>query len=60
MTLINDMVSGALRIKTIVEGLKKFTRKGEEKHTDSVSVNQVINNSIRLVYNQVKRRTNQC
>jgi PAS domain S-box-containing protein len=56
--LMEDMVNGALRIKTIVEDLKKFARKNEEKSTDDVSVNQLVESSIRLVQNQVKRKAN--
>jgi len=54
--LMDDMVNGALRIKLIVEDLKKFARKQEEKLVDSVSLNQVVESSIRLVHNQVKRK----
>ena len=54
--LMEDMVNGALRIKTIVEDLKKFARKNDEKLADSVSINNIVESAIRLVQNQVKRK----
>lgn len=54
--LMDDMVNGASRIKTIVEDLKKFARRNDEKHSDSVSINNIVQSAIRLVQNQVKRR----
>ena len=54
--LMDDMVNGALRIKLIVEDMKKFARKSDEKLVDSVSLNQVVESSIRLAHNQVKRK----
>lgn len=54
--LIEDMERGAERIKTIVQDLKKFASKGENRFDDSISVNQVVQRSLRLVRNQIKRK----
>jgi polar amino acid transport system substrate-binding protein len=50
------MLSGAERIKTIVQDLKKFARKGEDRFDTDVSINQLVSRSIRMVQNQVKRK----
>lgn len=54
--LMDDMVSGAERIKTIVQDLKKFARKGDNNLNDQVSINNIVERSVRLVHNQVKRK----
>ncbi|MCD4782431.1 MAG: PAS domain-containing protein [Candidatus Eremiobacteraeota bacterium] len=54
--LVDDMVSGAVRIKTIVQDLRKFARKGDDRFDNEVSINQLVERSIRLVRNQVKRK----
>jgi len=54
--LVDDMLSGAERIKTIVQDLKKFARKGEDRFDTDVSINQLVSRSIRMVQNQVKRK----
>ncbi len=54
--LMEDMVSGAERIKTIVQDLKKFARKGDNNLNDLVSINNIVERSVRLVHNQVKRK----
>jgi len=56
--LVDDMVSGAERIKTIVKDLKKFARKSEDRFDNEVSINQIVERSIRLVRNQVKKKAN--
>jgi polar amino acid transport system substrate-binding protein len=49
------MVEGANRIKKIVDGLRNFARKDEESLDDNVDINQVVNNSYRLVENQLRK-----
>ncbi|HES59847.1 MAG TPA: GHKL domain-containing protein [Caldithrix sp.] len=56
--LIEDMLNGANRIKKIVDDLRHFARKDEGLLTDIVDINDVINNSLRLVENQIKRYSN--
>lgn len=56
--LVDDMVSGAGRIKTIVQDLRKFARKGDDRFDNEVSINRLVERSIRLVRNQVKRKAN--
>ena len=53
--LLDDMVEGANRIKKIVDGLRNFARKDEESLDDNVDINQVVNNSYRLVENQLRK-----
>lgn len=54
--LIDDMASGAERIKTIIQDLKKFARKSEDRFDNNISVNHLVERSIRLVRSQVKRK----
>jgi polar amino acid transport system substrate-binding protein len=53
--LLDDMVEGANRIKKIVDGLRNFARKDEESLDENVNINQVVNNSFRLVKNQLRK-----
>lgn len=55
MTLVNDMANGSERIKRIVESLKGFARKDEGLLVDKVDINNVIEESSRLVHNQVHK-----
>ena len=52
------MISGAERIKTIVQDLKKFARKTESSFDSNVSINDVAEQSVRLVRKQVERKAN--
>jgi len=53
--LLDDMVEGANRIKKIVDGLRNFAKKDEESLDEKVDINQVVNNSYRLVENQIRK-----
>lgn len=53
--LVRDMLNGANRIKKIVDGLRKFARKDEGLLTDEVDINSVVESSLRLVGNQIRR-----
>ena len=55
MTLINDMSHGSYRIKGIVDGLRKFARRDEGELIDTVDINTIIDESTRLVHNQVHK-----
>ena len=55
MTLVEDMSNGSERIKRIVEDLKRFARKDEGQLDDTVDINTIINESARLVHNQVHK-----
>ncbi len=55
MVLLDDMAQGASRIKTIVEGLRNFARKDDGALKNDIDVNQVIESSLRLVGNQIRR-----
>jgi signal transduction histidine kinase len=55
ITLIDDMASGSERIKGIVEGLKRFARRDEGLLIDTVDLNAIIRESVRLVHNQVHK-----
>ncbi len=56
MTLVSDMAHGSERIKTIVEGLRKFARKDEGLLVDKVDINTLVEASARLVHNEVHKR----
>jgi len=53
--LLDDMENGANRMKKIVQDLRNFAKKDEGLLTEKVDINQVINNSLRLIENQIKR-----
>lgn len=53
--LIDDMHEGTTRIKKIVDDLRNFAKRDEGLLTESVNLNQVIENSIRLVEKQIRR-----
>lgn len=55
MTLVKDMAHGSERIKGIVEGLKRFARRDEGLLIDTVDVNTIIDESARLVHNQIHK-----
>ncbi len=55
MTLVEDMANGSERIKRIVEDLKRFARKDEGQLDDTVDINTIINECVRLVHNQVHK-----
>ena len=57
-TLVADMQKGADRIKNIVADLRKFARRDEGRLDEDVDINNVIESSLRLVHNQVKRIAN--
>lgn len=54
-TLVDDMSNGSERIKRIVQSLKSFARKDDGLLADSVDINNVIDESARLVHNQVHK-----
>ena len=56
LTLIDDMENGAVRMKKIVEDLRNYAKKDEGDMSDVVEINDVIEHTIRLVGNQVKRQ----
>lgn len=53
--LIEDMVTGANRIKGIVDGLKKFAKRDEGLLNEVVDLNAITEACLRLVDNQVRR-----
>jgi len=55
MVLVNDMSNGSERIKRIVESLKGFARKDEGLLVDRVDINNVIEESSRLVHSQIHK-----
>lgn len=55
MMLVSDMAHGSIRIKGIVDGLRKFARRDEGELIDDVDVNTIIDESARLVHNQVHK-----
>lgn len=56
--LIDDMVEGSDRIKKIVYGLRNYARKDEGSMNDKVDINQMIESSLRLVSNQLRKTAN--
>lgn len=56
LILLEDMAQGTNRIKTIVEGLRKFAKKDDGVLNDEVDLNEIIQSCLRLVANQIGRK----
>jgi len=56
MILLEDMAQGTNRIKTIVEGLRKFAKRDDGVLNDEVDLNEIIQSCLRLVANQIGRK----
>ena len=54
--LLEDMAQGTNRIKTIVEGLRKFAKRDDGVLNDEVDLNEIIQSCLRLVSNQIGRK----
>ncbi|MBN1335437.1 MAG: PAS domain-containing protein [Deltaproteobacteria bacterium] len=55
MTLVDDMAHGSERIKSIVEGLKRFARRDEGLLIDTVEINTLVEACTRLVHNEIHK-----
>jgi len=55
--MFDEMHDGARRIKRIVDDLKDFARKDDSALDESVDLNQVVEASVRLVENSIKKAT---
>ena len=55
LQLVEDMQGGAKRMKKIVQDLRNYAKKDEGLLTESVEINRIIENTLRLVENQVRR-----
>jgi signal transduction histidine kinase len=53
-TLIDDTYNGAVKIKKIVEELRNYAKKEDDILSDTVNINNVIENTLRLVKKQIK------
>jgi polar amino acid transport system substrate-binding protein len=53
--LVEDMLQGSNRIKGIVDGLREFARRDDGVLDETVDLNAVVDNCLRLVQNQIKR-----
>ncbi len=53
-TLLKDMTQGTIRIADIVKDLKKFARADEGRLDETVDLNEVIRESLRLVNNKIR------
>jgi PAS domain S-box-containing protein len=56
LVLLADMAQGTDRIKTIVDGLRKFAKRDDGVLIDDVNLNEVIQSCLRLVANQIGRK----
>ncbi|MCU0235478.1 MAG: ATP-binding protein [Acidobacteria bacterium] len=56
LVLLEDMAQGANRIKTIVDGLRKFAKRDDGVLNDEVDLNEIIQSCLRLVANQIGRK----
>lgn len=55
--MLDEMQDAAKRIKRIVEDLKHFSRRSDVKYDEDVDINTVVQTSMRLVENAVKKAT---
>ncbi|MBT7154650.1 MAG: hypothetical protein HN945_19610 [Deltaproteobacteria bacterium] len=55
LLLVSDMQKGADKIMNIVSDLRKFARKDEGLLDEDLDLNRVVESSLRLVHNQIKR-----
>jgi len=55
--LIEDMVNGSIRMKKIVEGLRFFAKKDVDVLDEEVRINELIENTIRLVKKQLGKKS---
>jgi len=53
--LVSDMSKGTKRIKKIVDALRNFSRRDEGYLDDTVNINEIVKNSLRLLQNQISR-----
>lgn len=56
--LVEDIYNGSIRLKKIVGDLRTFARKDENLHTDTIYINDLIKNTIRLTKNQITKNIN--
>lgn len=56
LILLEDMAQGTNRIKTIVDGLRKFAKRDDGVLNDEVDLNEIIQSCLRLVANQIGRK----
>lgn len=56
--LVGDCVDGANKVHEIVKGLKSFSRRDEEDEPVCVDVNQCLENTIKLIWNEIKYKAN--
>lgn len=54
--LLQDMEGGSIRMKKIVEDLRNFARRDEHTLTENVDINEVLQNTIRLIKKQVTKK----
>jgi PAS domain S-box-containing protein len=57
-SLHSEILDGANRIKRIVEDLKDFVRQEGSGHAEVIDLNEVVQTSVRLVANAIKKSTN--
>ena len=55
--MIADMLSGANRIKRIVDDLKDYSRIEDSEKKETVDINEIVRKSVRLTENSIKKYT---
>ncbi|WP_084783959.1 transporter substrate-binding domain-containing protein [Marinobacterium aestuarii] len=55
--MLDDMLTGAQRIRRIVDDLRDFARQGPVELSESVDLNEVVATAIRLVDNSIRKAT---
>lgn len=57
VSMLEDILEGSRRIKTIVENLKNFARMQDDREFTSVDINSVVESAVRLLRGQIARMT---
>jgi signal transduction histidine kinase len=60
LTLVDDIAHGSERIKQIVEALRGFARQDDGLLLDCVQMNTIVEATVRLVENEVRKRAQVC
>ena len=58
--LFEGIMDGVERIKKIVSGLRNYARKGNQELTEAVQIDKVVNVSLTLLSNVIKKSTASC
>lgn len=56
--LVSECIEGADKVHEIVKGLKNFSRRDDESDLVCVDINECLENTIKLIWNEIKYKAN--